>query len=628
MNYYVVSKFQESKLKYGIISKKEKLIVPFEYDYILIEYDNFICCKENKWGVIDDKLKVLIDFQYDSISMVKDYFEVKKNEFVGLFSLKGLEIIPVNFDEIIVSNNNYFIINQNGKVGVYDINSDLIPNEYDEIKPANSGFLARIEDKWGLLDDKNSILIEFKYKSLSDSDDKGFFIAKENNKFGYLNLNGDWLIRPLFDKAEMFDANDRAIVNVGYYSGLIDRKGCWIIKADAQRIKLINEVYSVRKYGILNIEKHFDYNGNETVLNEDINNIIYDENGFMSFFVDNKSGLKDKEGNIILPANYDYIISINKNLFICYLNGKMGILNSKGVWLLEPEFDIPYWQIIDGKGVYAKSNYCNCFFDFKKNIKIEFDSRYKIGYFDDEGYAITKANSEMYGLLFYNGEWKIPPIYDRLHKKDKNGLIKAYVDGKYGWIDINGNWIIQPDFDCNSSNKIDNRGVDFDDEILENILIRIDETFEKDNEFVFFEDEITNEQRNFFKFLNFYEARYLLFIDDSYKSSITKSGILLCVENGKYYIVLIEGCSKPIKIKLGNTISSQTLRNINYNQDTNALIVQFEKEFELNCSFRKILHNKYEPKFNSYFFYFYNNEVIEKFCEMIYEIINEVFVQE
>jgi hypothetical protein len=628
MNYYVVSKFQESKLKYGVISTNGKLIVPFGYDYIEIDNNNFVCCRENKWGVLNKKLQEIVEFKYDFISVNYSYFIVNQNNLVGLFTSEGLEIIPVNFDDIKFSKSDYFITTKKEKVGVYSKQGVLVPNEYDEIRNVKLGFLARIKDKWGLLDNENSILIQFKYKSIGDSDNKGICVAKENNKFGYIDLNGNWVIRPLFDEAEMFDANDRATVKVGYYSGLIDRNGCWVIAADAQSIKLIDNVYVVKKYGILNKETYYDSNGIAIDLKDNFFKIDFDKNGFQPFSVESKSGLKDEKGNIVISANYDYIISINKKLFICYLKGKMGLLNSEETWLLEPNFETYSWQIIEGKGVYVKSNDDSYFFDFKKNTKIRFNDEYELGHFDHDGFVITKANSGKYGLLFCNGEWKIPPIYDKINDKDINGLIKASIDGKYGWIDMNGNWLIQPDFDNYSRNQEDSNDIDFDDEILENILVKIDETFDEDNESVYFENQITKEQKKFFKSFQFNELRHLLFINDNYKESKTISGILLCEENGSFYIVLIEGCSKPVKIRLGSTLSSDTLRHINYSPNTNVLTVEFDKEFSLDCSWKKISYKDFEPEHNDYLFYFYNNEAISKFCEMIYDIINELFVQE
>jgi serine/threonine protein kinase len=51
-----------------------------------------------------------------------------------------------------------------------------------------------------------------------------------------------------------------------------------------------------------------------------------------------------------------------------------------------------------------------------------------------------------YGFIDANGNWVIQPKFDYVNDFN-NGLARAY-NGKYGFIDSKGNWVIQPKFDC------------------------------------------------------------------------------------------------------------------------------------------------------------------------------------
>ncbi|MBT6235289.1 MAG: WG repeat-containing protein, partial [Bacteroidetes bacterium] len=51
------------------------------------------------------------------------------------------------------------------------------------------------------------------------------------------------------------------------------------------------------------------------------------------------------------------------------------------------------------------------------------------------------------GFIDKNGNWVIQPIFDQVYEFE-DGLSKAEINGKFGFIDKNGNWIIQPIFDC------------------------------------------------------------------------------------------------------------------------------------------------------------------------------------
>ena len=73
---------------FGLINKKGKLILPFEYDYGFEPVDDgemFIVIKDGKYGIVDRKNKVVIDFQYDYITQTRGCYLAEQDGKLGYF---------------------------------------------------------------------------------------------------------------------------------------------------------------------------------------------------------------------------------------------------------------------------------------------------------------------------------------------------------------------------------------------------------------------------------------------------------------------------------------------------------------------------------------------------------------
>ena len=56
-------------------------------------------------------------------------------------------------------------------------------------------------------------------------------------------------------------------------------------------------------------------------------------------FCDNERfGLKDKEGNIVVPAKYQKIVMTGRNGWIVQIKNKYGLMDSKGNYLVKPKY--------------------------------------------------------------------------------------------------------------------------------------------------------------------------------------------------------------------------------------------------------------------------------------------------
>lgn len=125
-----------------------------------------------------------------------------------------------------------------------------------------------------------------------------------------------------------------------------------------------------------------------------------------------KYGVVDEEGVVYIPVNYDEISLFKEgsnyrdNVYKCLRNGKLGLVNSQDITLLQCEY-----SIIKHSGEYVY---------LVKNRK--------------SGYAELKGTDEVKSL--------IPCIYDKLESYSKDAPMRATYNGKEGMIDGNNKIII------------------------------------------------------------------------------------------------------------------------------------------------------------------------------------------
>lgn len=59
---------------------------------------------------------------------------------------------------------------------------------------------------------------------------------------------------------------------------------------------------------------------------------------------------------------------------------------------------------------------------------------------------LPKWNGEHEGFIDSDGNWVIPPIFDKAYPFDDAGMARVVVGGMTGWIGLHGEWIIRPAF--------------------------------------------------------------------------------------------------------------------------------------------------------------------------------------
>ena len=125
------------------------------------------------------------------------------------------------------------------------------------------------------------------------------------------------------------------------------------------------------------------------------------------FSQDNKFGLKDKAGNIVVDADYKKLIRLGKSSWIIQKGSKFGIMDSNGNYLVEPKY---------------------------RHVDRFFGSYAKLG--NDKDYGLYNEKGEIIIVPEYS---RIDPLFGQMFLTCKNY--------KYGIVDSDGNEILENEYD-------------------------------------------------------------------------------------------------------------------------------------------------------------------------------------
>ena len=261
-----------------------------------------------------NKIKDLYTYFQGPYSDGLAYSHNGQGTMISYLDKKGLEVFNVSakqgsrFTGGVISvkdkNDKYYLVNKTGK----QVNTKT----WDEIGEFSDGLaLAKENNKWGYIDMLGNKVIDVKF-DVASSFAKGVAIVKLNNMFFLINKKGEPINNNKYEAAGV-PGNGTFPVQKDGLAGLIDSKGNTIIDFKYNSLLYMTEdrVWATKdgKWGLL------DNKGN--ALTEFIYQGAYDfTNGYARVMLNDKVGVVNKTGKLILPAEYKSLGSVYKNTIL------------------------------------------------------------------------------------------------------------------------------------------------------------------------------------------------------------------------------------------------------------------------------------------------------------------------
>lgn len=246
----------EPERKFGLYNSYGKEILPAVYDFItdtdIQKSKTILAVRNGKYTLVDEKLKIIFPDKIIEHSYLLDtnllktppsihdnaYLRLKniKNR-VGLFNEHtGKLEIPFEYDDIIqeciMDGKTLFLTLKKGKYGIIDNkNTVLIPNSYDNLDLTFQNyneeykiFPAQKKGKYGLIDNHNKVILPFQYEHIAKLSYDNLFKAKKDGKYSLIDEKGTILNAGPFDDIANFEEDE----TLTFYKGdmkVMNKKG-------------------------------------------------------------------------------------------------------------------------------------------------------------------------------------------------------------------------------------------------------------------------------------------------------------------------------------------------------------------------------------------------------------------
>lgn len=470
-NYFIL----EQNGKYGVIDKSGNIVIDADYEAVQIpnpSKDIFICIKE---------------YNQDTKEYATVVYNGKKEEILSNYNNVQAVAIFTNINSTPYERS-LLTYKENGKYGLIDLQGKEITKPiYDEISSINykeGTFLVKQNEQEGIINMKGKTIIKCEYESVTsdnyynedqNNEKAGFIVSKKTDdgyRYGYINYRGSKIVKPIFtqlervteisdDKNIYFIAfkdgqagllkNNKEIVNYEYediqYNVLSDvfiiqRNGKYGATTREGKTILYPEYSSVYTGGIYinavkdNVIEVFDLQGNK--IETDINSKIKTENSNYYITIDKNNIYKvvDANENVIINNDYNYMEYLPGDYFIVARDSKNGVVDINGKSVIELKYD-SISRINETNILQAETN---------KSIELYNLNMKKITTMSNATIKEVKDDKE-YILLFSENDFKYLDKDGNILKAQElfkeNNLFAKNVNGKWGFVDKNGNLKVQ-----------------------------------------------------------------------------------------------------------------------------------------------------------------------------------------
>lgn len=195
--YYIV---QDRNNNYGVCSKNKQILINTEYSYIEYAFDNnFVVSKNGKLGLINTSNKLVIDIANDIVQKING-----SNLIQTINSETGVSNIYNSKIEKILSGSNLKIYIEDNYIQVIS-NNDMVYLDFEgnkkdskDIFTNNTIFAQKKNDKWGYVDKNGNTVVDYIYDLAMDINSNGYGAIYKDGKWGAISKDGTVVKQPTY----------------------------------------------------------------------------------------------------------------------------------------------------------------------------------------------------------------------------------------------------------------------------------------------------------------------------------------------------------------------------------------------------------------------------------------------
>lgn len=266
-------------------------------------------------------------------------------------------------------------------------------------------------------------------------------VVKLNDKFGYINEDGSWLIEPTYLKAGDFH-DGLAPVFSGEKWGFIDSNNKLVIDYKFIRAKAFNSGIAIVQEG----EKWFyiDKTGEEVKFQINSDKPYDFHDGLAIVKKEGKVGMINNKGQNVIDQKYIKILPFNNGIAKVRLDDKWGFIDTKGNYLLEPKYTKIGKHLSEGVTICREGELWGLLINGEFNVVKVAVKLWD--FIDGEKLAAAMTIDKKIGFIDRTGKWIVPPTFIKV-REFHNGLAPVYMgEKKWGYVDVKGVVVIDIQF--------------------------------------------------------------------------------------------------------------------------------------------------------------------------------------
>ena len=211
--------------KYGIMLKTGDIRIEAKYDNLTHAFNSYyIAKKDNKYGIINTKNEEKVGFNYSNIKYYEEagFIQASKENMESELMDKEFKVKAKGIVSQINNDKNYIKLRVNDEYKYYNFKLEEEANT--EILSTNTIFLSKQNGKYGYVNEKGIVVVDYIYEDATEQNKYGFVAVKKNGKWGALDSKGKVVVEPMYtlDNAVVIDfisewhlATD---INANYYT--------------------------------------------------------------------------------------------------------------------------------------------------------------------------------------------------------------------------------------------------------------------------------------------------------------------------------------------------------------------------------------------------------------------------
>lgn len=477
-----------NELEYGVIDTKGKTLISFKYHSLAFDEKILIAStldgSQERFGLINKKEKLILPFRYQNIISLGNHSYAVK-DFKGksaFYNARKDQLTKLNSDSIFYIDAEHAIISVGGRKGL--VNSEgkvIIPPSYKQIKVSNHYFVNALPfPVWHVKNNKNETLRTYNYENIIPIGENILKVSLTNYE-ALIDLDNN-LIKELKDTEIGTFSDQIAYVSSQGKKGIIKKDGSVLIPAIFDSIQILDQHFLVGKKKIQDYQWRILNHEGDSINAPAYHAIRKLNDNLFAVKLEKYWGLIDAEGNKIVTCKFNSIDLLPDQMLKVKLNKQSGVINQHGDWIIIPQKG--YLTYINRNTYITSTEFCKtmmylegeeyyCTKDSlikRKDDIIELKANGHKGLFNLKGERLLPTRHDFisellqdsiytfkkegtYGIITKSGELLTEDrAFDELYELQE-GFLGVKIRNRYGFVDPNGDLRIANRYDSIKSFK-------------------------------------------------------------------------------------------------------------------------------------------------------------------------------